>query len=150
MGPRSADRGIVIIIVPAVPRPWLQWGRDQLIAELCQTRTPTKPQAWLQWGRDQLIAELRSEMVMLPTVFMLQWGRDQLIAELDVPPQISAGASQLQWGRDQLIAELSRKVWVMMRDQQASMGPRSADRGIAALQIVQIMLHEGFNGAAIS
>ncbi len=37
----------------------------------------------LQWGRDQLIAELVAEGMAKATDGVLQWGRDQLIAELE-------------------------------------------------------------------
>ncbi len=38
----------------------LQWGRDQLIAEICSAGPAFGPAAVeLQWGRDQLIAEIR-------------------------------------------------------------------------------------------
>ena len=37
----------------------LQWGRDQLIAELLQDKSNKEEEGRLQWGRDQLIAELR-------------------------------------------------------------------------------------------
>ena len=43
----------------------LQWGRDQLIAELpSQTWDVVSQPDVLQWGRDQLIAELRPENVV--------------------------------------------------------------------------------------
>jgi len=39
MGPRSADRGIVVLSVPGtLGMQSLQWGRDQLIAELKRLR----------------------------------------------------------------------------------------------------------------
>ena|ERR1019366_7814105 len=86
----------------------------------------------LQWGRDQLIAELGTGTLVLSAAAALQWGRDQLIAELQLlqelafwivhasmgPRSIDRGtlpaqysdtpAHLLQWGRDQLIAELGR------------------------------------------
>ncbi len=42
------------------PRPYLplQWGRDQLIAEMDQWHFRERPTHLLQWGRDQLIAEM--------------------------------------------------------------------------------------------
>jgi len=40
----------------------LQWGRDQLIAELSKPDDTPLPVALLQWGRDQLIAELRRDV----------------------------------------------------------------------------------------
>jgi len=39
----------------------LQWGRDQLIAEMSLRSMRCKLQHQLQWGRDQLIAEMRSK-----------------------------------------------------------------------------------------
>src|SRR5437868_4321081 len=36
----------------------LQWGRDQLIAEIAPWRKSQKAVRSLQWGRDQLIAEI--------------------------------------------------------------------------------------------
>ncbi len=36
----------------------LQWGRDQLIAEILGGNQNLEPALQLQWGRDQLIAEI--------------------------------------------------------------------------------------------
>ena len=45
----------------------LQWGRDQLIAELMiDARQSVRPKS-LQWGRDQLIAELRTRRLQADT-----------------------------------------------------------------------------------
>ena len=60
----------------------------------------------LQWGRDQLIAELSPECNLPKVTVKLQWGRDQLIAELLPPKRVHCRKRALQWGRDQLIAEL--------------------------------------------
>jgi len=57
MGPRSIDRGIGVWVEEAANVSKLQWGRDQLIAELPQPATPGRLSGLLQWGRDQLIAE---------------------------------------------------------------------------------------------
>jgi hypothetical protein len=38
----------------------LQWGRDQLIAEILHLASRVGAMSVLQWGRDQLIAEMRS------------------------------------------------------------------------------------------
>ena len=71
MGPRSADRGNELPTSSCdVTCRWLQWGRDQLIAEMM--RGPVHRSSsftWLQWGRDQLIAEIS--------------GRDQAIGDAD-------------------------------------------------------------------
>ena len=58
MGPRSIDRGIVFPTSDPSVTEMLQWGRDQLIAELSPTASGMVPLVLLQWGRDQLIAEL--------------------------------------------------------------------------------------------
>src|SRR5579871_5235941 len=106
MGPRSIDRGIT----SAQP-------------VICRS-------SLLQWGRDQLIAEFHCLMQLRFRFYQLQWGRDQLIAELGQTRTRPDGTSRLQWGRDQLIAEfLDRKDNVYPR-KEASMGPRSIDRGI--------------------
>ena len=58
MGPRSIDRGSEISHSEySIPKP-LQWGRDQLIAEVLLTKIGKFPSLLLQWGRDQLIAEV--------------------------------------------------------------------------------------------
>src|SRR5438876_438394 len=58
MGPRSADRGNPL--------------RGDVL----------RPVLELQWGRDQLIAEMRTGLAFPDEVNLLQWGRDQLIAEM--------------------------------------------------------------------
>ena len=81
MGPRSIDRGIWHPGSRPRPESWLQWGRDQLIAELSTVRLGKDGNWWLQWGRDQLIAELIQSFAVFRCTSLLQWGRDQLIAE---------------------------------------------------------------------
>ncbi len=63
-------------------------------------------------------------------MLQLQWGRDQLIAELHLHKRILRVLARLQWGRDQLIAELRIGEVPIFGFVDASMGPRSADRGI--------------------
>ena len=53
-----------------------------MIAELPHGYSLATPHRWLQWGRDQLIAELASVVYEFNEFTALQWGRDQLIAEL--------------------------------------------------------------------
>ena len=61
MGPRSIDRGIPGFMTLAGGSGFqLQWGRDQLIAELARDFVNVRLRTVLQWGRDQLIAELRA------------------------------------------------------------------------------------------
>src|SRR5579885_767851 len=58
MGPRSIDRGNAPLPAYDPEHPELQWGRDQLIAEMCVCYVRIAGNGWLQWGRDQLIAEI--------------------------------------------------------------------------------------------
>ncbi len=82
MGPRSADRGNSVELATEYTDVRLQWGRDQLIAEMSQIGGPSRHTLKLQWGRDQLIAEMcRNGRRPLRSI-RLQWGRDQLIAEI--------------------------------------------------------------------
>jgi len=60
------------------------------------------------------------------------------------------GESWLQWGRDQLIAEFHEVYDHSDKSKIASMGPRSADRGIFIQQKHTKETHVSFNGAAIS
>src|SRR5581483_2148613 len=126
MGPRSTDRGNVL--QETLERGlWgkLQWGRDRLIAEIAWRRTETNGLARLQWGRDRLIAEIFPGPVLGLLHRKLQWGRDRLIAEM-------LDALEGRFGPD-----------------EASMGPRSTDRGNSTLFTGLQQGLAGFNGAAI-
>ena len=85
MGPRSADRGNCTDRL-CMASHWhvLQWGRDQLIAEIATARDRSHARRIaLQWGRDQLIAEMQLHADTACAIQRsLQWGRDQLIAEM--------------------------------------------------------------------
>ncbi len=164
-------------------------GRDQLIAEFKRLHELIDPYVTLQWGRDQLIAELCGQicldhnvsglqwgLLFLPgkppcasmgprsadrgildavreelAEMLLQWGRDQLIAELGRIWGWATTSDKLQWGRDQLIAELHQYHAYLGALSVASMGPRSADRGIGRGKPRQRSRHDScLNGAAIS
>ena len=107
MGPRSADRGNIGIDVDRRPVNVLQWGRDQLIAEIHYLLSNLDFMLTLQWGRDQLIAEMGRYGDPMLQASLLQWGRDQLIAEMTEEQEKALGSTTLQWGRDQLIAEIA-------------------------------------------
>src|SRR5258708_7475924 len=88
----------------------LQWGRDQMIAEISGG-----------WGRSYRLCTAsmgpRSDdrgNFHLPAAFhagaLLQWGRDQMIAEMVWADAYRLRVSRLQWGRDQMIAEIYRLV----------------------------------------
>ena len=133
----------------------LQWGRDRAIAEFAPAALLDGQSDALQWGRDRAIAELAPPAWCYHRASPLQWGRDRAIAELLWPIHALVSAadrfngaaiarsrnsgpgrvamqisSTLQWGRDRAIAELSWRRLVRCDAKQASMGPRSRDRGI--------------------
>jgi len=58
MGPRSIDRGNKLSGSSSLRVDLLQWGRDQLIAEMRRLGGREVFHYRLQWGRDQLIAEM--------------------------------------------------------------------------------------------
>src|SRR5579884_1540948 len=106
MGPRSNDRG-----------------------NLAHTLLTRPGEFGLQWGRDQMIAEMMRGQVFDSQISALQWGRDQMIAEIGLFATRQDWAGMLQWGRDQMIAEIRRKTGFKPLCHEASMGPRSNDRG---------------------
>ncbi len=135
MGPRSDDRGNFLgSIDRSIRQAELQWGRDQMIAEISPSATTTYVlTAPLQWGRDQMIAEMSMAAEGRPmnrpasmgprsddrgnaarystarsAADWLQWGRDQMIAEITAPWGNVQIYGVLQWGRDQMIAEIER------------------------------------------
>src|SRR5579884_29579 len=61
----------------------------------------------LQWGRDQMIAEMLAGVDFVISTNVLQWGRDQMIAEIYAACRAGADLNWLQWGRDQMIAEIA-------------------------------------------
>ncbi len=63
---------------------------------------------------------------------MLQWGRDLSIAEFPSPVSGVLEQMELQWGRDLSIAEFFEVRIEPLFIDEASMGPRSIDRGIAS------------------
>jgi len=152
MGPRSADRGIgqVVDLVP-VKQGGASMGprsADRGIASEGD-RTDRRGER-LQWGRDQLIAEFAVARERYPRADVLQWGRDQLIAELCFHcgfETIHREASMGPRSADRGIERAPQsKPWRSL----ASMGPRSADRGIDGACHTPSAGGSGFNGAAIS
>src|SRR5260370_23721161 len=55
MGPRSADRGNLLLMTACAAKKVLQWGRDQLIAEISKHGGGKFQLYQLPWGRAQLI-----------------------------------------------------------------------------------------------
>ena len=58
MGPRPIGRGNPARAAPNEKSAPLQWGRDQLVAEISGVEAEVSLAAVLQWGRDQLVAEM--------------------------------------------------------------------------------------------
>src|SRR5579884_1600739 len=119
MGPRSNDRGN-----PA--------GEDI-----------SRRNFLLQWGRDQMIAEMIGDFGRIARGVLLQWGRDQMIAEMPPEPGVFYVPAGLQWGRDQMIAEMIKHAVGKSLCFYASMGPRSNDRGndgflVSAIPTIQL------------
>ena len=129
MGPRSADRGNASsrwpgsqahVVASMGPR-----SADRGNAASCDC---SRLQIALQWGRDQLIAEMRLAYRCAVDSQLLQWGRDQLIAEIATTrhsrhrcASASMGPRSADRGNESARSPCN--------SQLASMGPRSADRG---------------------
>ena len=62
----------------------------------------------------------------------LQWGRGQMTAESKRAPAATVYLGELQWGRGQMTAESVGLPGVRRGGREASMGPRSDDRGEVA------------------
>jgi len=61
MGPRPIGRGnLLSLLLRRGGQHRLQWGRDQLVAEIWGIIWRAELLAMLQWGRDQLVAEIRA------------------------------------------------------------------------------------------
>ena len=108
----------------------LQWGRDQLVAEIPCCRYVSRVGycsfngAATNWSRKSCgrgTTHRKEEK--------LQWGRDQLVAEIRVRLQTLQAAAPLQWGRDQLVAEIQLVTASTRGTRPASMGPRPIGRG---------------------
>src|SRR5260370_2405 len=108
MGPRSADRGNHAAAGQITEAQLLQWGSDQLIAEICSAAEVRLRIAWPSMGpRSADRGNLMACLFHPRHPDALQWGRDQLIAEIDPDNPTETWHSCLQWGRDQLIAEMT-------------------------------------------
>src|ERR1700729_669527 len=105
MEPRSRDRGNTSILDSGTDNIRLQWSRDHVIAEMFLSPPQTPPSCPLQWSRDHVIAEIVTELNLGPV------------------------AVELQWSRDHVIAEISLFTAQEPVPTQASMEPRSRDRG---------------------
>ena len=109
---------------------WLQWGRVLTNAE-SQPHGPERPREGpLQWGRVLTNAESKSSTTPTRSKPSLQWGRVLTNAESPLRGLEAGGPTLLQWGRVLTNAESVRQQTLRVRDEVASMGPRSYERGI--------------------
>jgi len=65
MGPRSIDRGILATLIVAVPALHASMGPRSIDRGIARLLDKVRLEAALQWGRDQLIAELRNQYEQL-------------------------------------------------------------------------------------
>ena len=80
----------------------------------------------------------------------LQWGRVLMNAETHLDLSLRADRIGLQWGRVLMNAETSTFGLPTFTVIEASMGPRSHERGNVNVRSAHIHSHRGFNGAAFS
>ncbi len=107
MGPRSRERGDRLRNGGAYGHELLQWGRAHVSAEIAHHR------------REDRILELQ-----------LQWGRAHVSAEIRLPDLLwTFRMAWLQWGRAHVSAEIIDVDVVQELVFDASMGPRSRERG---------------------
>src|SRR5260370_39893074 len=106
MGPRSADRGNVGAVYLLFFLAKASMGPRSADSVNLSGFGTKAIQRMLQWGREQLIAEIAHSQVLVLDSPRLQWGRDQLIAEIILEAWLKGWDHALQWGRDQLIAEI--------------------------------------------
>src|SRR5437773_2330798 len=104
----------------------------------------------LQWGRDQMIAEMPpTEPLAARCVYASMGPRSNDRGNEFRSRPFSPNAAMLQWGRDQMIAEMPEKPKGPAPENLASMGPRSNDRGNGTVVCSSSDFWASFNGAAI-
>src|SRR5579883_2728983 len=106
MGPRSNDRGNTAAAIRPRWAPLLQWGRDQMIAEMPSAIGPGLAPSALQWGRDQMIAEIERLEEFIVEAGDASMGPRSNDRGNAVRVQAMKLEEMLQWGRDQMIAEM--------------------------------------------
>ena len=85
MGPRPISRGNFEIPPPAEGWPGkLQWGRDQLVAEITQKESPRKGSQAASMGPRLISRGNYSSNIFSILSPKLQWGRDQLVVEITI------------------------------------------------------------------
>ena len=80
----------------------------------------------------------------------LQWGRVLMNAETKSSPTAGLWISVLQWGRVLMNAETTAHLTWALGEGEASMGPRSHERGNSQRRPCSTEWSSCFNGAAFS
>ena len=105
--------------------PWLQWGRNFIVAETAASGGSYTCTGGLQWGRNFIVAETRYATPTMSRVSALQWGRNFIVAETWLHDRGDVrGVFTLQWGRNFIVAETRRRRGNIPGHFQASMGPQ--------------------------
>ncbi len=129
----------------------LQWGRVLTNAETPRRRLWAGYSRSLQWGRVLTNAETRAEKEGPEAVAkVLQWGRVLTNAETSLVRERYAKGCLLQWGRVLTNAETHCDGMVRNYAHDASMGPRSHERGNSPIRRCRGSRRTRFNGAAFS
>ena len=121
-----------------------------MIAEFSLTAAPFAVDLELQWGRDQLIAELLLEELTWPGITQASMGPRSIDRGISVSRLRTAAPSALQWGRDQLIAEFVRLTWYWRSASWLQWGRDQLIAEFGAYPCVHPFTDAGFNGAAIN
>ncbi len=130
MGPRSFERGDTHLNSSESCSPvQLQWGRVLSNAEISTGRCQRGPVMRLQWGRVLSNAEIMVDPTGEYNFIKLQWGRVLSNAEIDAETLHDAKEEGLQWGRVLSNAEIQTPTKASDQRKDASMGPRSFERG---------------------
>ena len=142
------SRKYLLLLTPDPMETLLQWGRDQLVAEMGGLIAGLVL-AWIASMGPRLIGRGNTEgTATLTLTYELQWGRDQLVAEIPFWIVNVNDILKLQWGRDQLVAEIRWPAPAAMRRSRASMGPRPIGRGNRGPCAPAPVESSRFNGAA--
>ena len=127
----------------------LQWGRDPKTAERVRLRPLVPHEQVLQWGRDPKTAERRAGSVAFG------WGSLGFNGAAIRRPRKAAKPAALRGpclgfnGAAIRRPRKGRRSWRRGGRYEASMGPRSEDRGKRRPAATIAAVCEGFNGAAI-
>src|SRR5258707_265772 len=151
MGPRSWDRGEMSAIPPARPAgSALQWGRGLGTAESADRRLRHDRQL-PGFNGAAVLGPRREPHPETPVAHPRRFNGAAVLGPRRVSLRMWAGAPyrRLQWGRGLGTAESELRRDVAAHDIDASMGPRSWDRGETGCSTAAASRCWCFNGAAV-